>query len=137
MDNRNIFLDTNIVVDIVDPARIQHLQSLELLKNLTLEDYNIYISEDMITTLYYISRDKKVVLEFLRGLVYVDWNVSMFGIDLLSKATNLSLKEDLDLEDLLQCLCAKENGCNILITNDKKFCNCGIEIMNCEEFLKK
>jgi len=41
-----------------------------------------------------------------------------------------------DLEDALQCLCAKENNCTLLITNDKKFVDCGIEIMNYERFLK-
>lgn len=44
-------------------------------------------------------------------------------------------EKNLDLEDLLQCLCAKENGCGYLITNDKKFCDCGVKVMSSVEFL--
>jgi predicted nucleic acid-binding protein len=45
------------------------------------------------------------------------------------------LGNSLDLEDILQCLCAKENGCDVLITNDKKFYDCDIKIMTIKEFL--
>jgi predicted nucleic acid-binding protein len=60
----------------------------------------------------------------------------VFKKNVIKNAITLSLEKDLDLEDVLQCLCAKENGCEVLITHDKKFYDCGIEIMNCEYFLK-
>jgi len=49
----------------------------------------------------------------------------------------MSLEKDLDLEDVLQCLCAKENGCDVFITNDRKFYDCGINIMTTEAFLER
>jgi len=49
----------------------------------------------------------------------------------------ISLVKKLDLEDILQCLCAKENGCKILITNDKKFYDCCVSLYTIEEFLKE
>ena len=51
------------------------------------------------------------------------------------KAIDLSLEKKLDLEDVLQCLCAKENECRVFITHDKRFYDCGVEIMTSEEFL--
>ena len=117
-------------------VRDNHELSLELLKKLMLEEYDIFISEDMLSTLYYISNDKRATLEFFENIVYVDWNVVLFGMDVIKEATHLSLTKGLDLEDTLQCLCAKNNACHTLVTNDKKFVDCGIKIVNYERFLK-
>lgn len=137
MLNSKIYLDTNVVADIIDETRMNHTISLKLLKYLALNNYNIYISEDMLTTLYYILKDKKEILIFFKNLVFIDWNVSAFGLDVIKSATNLSLENSLDLEDVLQCLCAKQNGCEVLITNDNKFYDCGLEIYKTVEFLDK
>ncbi len=134
MDKSNIFLDTNIVADMIDGARNNHELSLELLKMLILEEYNVFISEDMLSTLYYISNDKRATLEFFENIIYVDWQVVPFGSDVIKEATHLSLTKGVDLEDTLQCLCAKSNGCNMLITNDKKFVHCGVEIVDYEKW---
>jgi predicted nucleic acid-binding protein len=132
-----IFLDTNIVADIIDKSRPNHNQSLELLKQLIFSDYEICISEDIITTLYYILKDKKSTLNFLKNVILIDWTILIFGKSVLNEAIELSLEKNVDLEDTLQCLCAKENGCKILITNDKKFYDCGISICTIEDFLGK
>ena len=137
MHNSKIYLDTNVVADIIDETRMNHTISLKLLKYLALNNCNIYISEDMLTTLYYILKDKKEILIFFKNLVFIDWNVSAFGLDVIKSATNLSLENSFDLEDVLQCLCAKQNGCEVLITNDNKFYDCGLEIYKTVEFLDK
>ena len=56
-----IFLDTNIVVDIIDKSRAKHKIALDFLEYLILEEYIICISEDMLTTLFYILKDKKIL----------------------------------------------------------------------------
>lgn len=132
-----IFLDTTIVADIIDQTRFRHKVALDFLERLILDDYAICISEDMLTTLFYILKDKKNTLMFFENLVFVDWSVLTFGFDTIKLATSLSLAHDLDLEDVLQCLCAKEYGCEILITSDKKFYDCGLEILSIEAFLKE
>ena len=134
MNLNKIFLDINIVADIIDTNRPHHRQSLDVLKKSIMNDYEICISEDMITTLFYILKDKKMTLEFLQNLVFVDWSVLIFEKSVLEKSVQLSLDKNLDLEDVLQCLCAKENDCDIFITNDKKFYDCGIDILSSEEF---
>jgi len=136
MDKNRIYLDTNIVADMIDAQRDYHETSLELLKTLMIEGYAVLISEDMLSTLYYISNDKRATLDFFENIIYVDWKVVPFEIDIVKEATHLSLTKELDLEDILQCLCAKNNSCDMLITNDKKFVDCGMEIVNYESFLK-
>ncbi|PHS36842.1 MAG: PIN domain-containing protein [Sulfurovum sp.] len=136
MDNRKIFLDTNIVADMIDANREHHALSMSLLKMLILQEYEMFISEDMLSTLYVISKDKKASLEFFENIIYVDWHVMPYGRKILKEATHISLTRDIDLEDMLQCLCAKDNGCTLLITNDKKFVDCGINIVNYESVLK-
>jgi predicted nucleic acid-binding protein len=132
-----IYLDTNVVADIIDATRKNHAISLKILEYLVIKKYEICISEDMITTLYYILKDKKQTLECFENLIFLDWKILSFGLDTIKKASNLSLEKNIDLEDALQCLCAKENACHTLLTNDKKFYDCGIEILSSIEFLDK
>lgn len=137
MDTKRIFLDTNIVADIIHISRPNHNNSMILLKQLIFNNYEICISEDMITTLYYILKDRITTLGFLENVVFIDWTILTFGKNVLKQAVKVSLEKKSDLEDTLQCLCAKENGCEVLITNDIKFYDCGISIYTTEEFLKE
>lgn len=135
MVTKKIFLDTNIVLDIIESTRKNHEKALQLGSYLLLNDYEILISEDMITTLFYISSDKQKTLLFVKEVILEDWVIVPFGIEVIKNGLNLSLEKNVDLEDTVQCLSAKENGCKILITNDKKFHDCGMKIMSIVEFL--
>lgn len=137
MVTKKIFLDTNIILDIIESTRSNHEKALQLGNYLLLNDYEILISEDMLTTLFYISNDKQRTLQFIKEVILVDWVILPFGTEVIKKAIDLSIEKNLDLEDLFQCLCAKENGCSYLITNDRKFCDCGINVLTPEEFLKR
>ena len=94
------------------------------------------ISEDMLSTIFYINKDINQTLEFFK-VITKRWEIVPFGKEVIKNAINLSLEKNLDLEDMLQCLCAKENGCNTFITNDKKFYDCGISVYNANEFLER
>ena len=137
MERTKIYFDTNIVLDMIDPSRHNHSKSIQLLKKFGLQEYKMYISEDMLSTIYYISKDKTSTLEFFENIIFIDWSILAFGTNVIKNATQEALQKNLDLEDLLQCLCAKENGCQILITNDKKFYDCGLEVLSTEAFLDK
>lgn len=135
MLTNRIFFDTNVVLDIIDTNRAKHVNAVMLWENLVREDYQIFISEDMLSTIFYINKNnKKYTLEFLK-LILKRWQVVSFLKDIIGNAIDLSLEKDLDLEDVLQCLCAKAHGCDVFITNDKKFYDCGIKIMSSEEKL--
>ncbi len=137
MANKKIFLDTNIVADMIDDKRENYSVSLSLLQTLMIQEYEIFISEDMLSTLYFISKDKKATLAFFENIIYTDWYILSYGKRVIKEATRISLSKGIDLEDTLQCLYAKENACTLLITRDKKFVDCGIQIVNYESFLNK
>ncbi len=106
-----------------------------LWEKLIVEKYTIVVSEDMLSTIFYIEKDKRKTLEFFK-IITKRWTVVPFGKKVLEDACNLALEKDLDFEDVLQCLCAKAHGCDVLITNDKKFYDCGLEISSSEVFIK-
>lgn len=135
MVTKKVYLDTNIVLDIIESTRKNHEKALEFGTYLLLNDYEILISEDILTTLFYISNDKQKTLIFIKEVILVDWVIVPFGEEVIKNAIAQSLEKNLDLEDLLQCICAKENGCEVLITNDKKFYDCGLQVMTSTEFL--
>jgi predicted nucleic acid-binding protein len=131
--NKNIYLDTNIIIDMIDRARDNHPLARELMIKLSVQDYNVFFSEDMITTIYYILRGNEVVLHFFNNVID-EWNIVPFNKKVIKEAIDFSLNNKTDLEDTLQCFCAKVNNC-ILLTNDKKFIDCGVEIVTYNDFL--
>lgn len=133
MINKKIYLDTNTILDFLDEKRVRHKDTIELIKYTILNDYQIVISEDMLSTIFYI--DSYRVLKFFQ-IIEDKWIISSFGKDVIKTAINISLEKNLDLEDVLQCLCAKKNSCDILITNDNKFYDCGLNIYTAKEFLE-
>lgn len=65
MVNQSLFLDTNIVADMIDAFRVNHQQAMQRIKKLIFDAYDIFISEDMLSRLSYLSSDKKAHLSFL------------------------------------------------------------------------
>ncbi len=133
--NRKIFLDTNVVADIIDAARVGHKRAIELVKKAIYDDVVLCLSEDMLTTLFYISKEKAKTLEFFKNVVFVDWEILNFSKEILVEGVELAQSGNLDLEDVLQCLCAKHGSCMAIVTNDSKFFDCGLEIFSVEQFL--
>ncbi len=131
-----VFLDTNIIVDIIDHARDNHFYGVKLIEILIKKEIDIAISEDMLTTIYYIVKDKLKVIGFI-NYIMKKWNVYYYGDKLIRKAIKISMEKNVDFKDVLQCLCAVENKCDLFITNDKKFYNCGIKLMSSKEFTEK
>ena len=69
--------------------------------------------------------------------LFFSWALILVLI-LTSCGGNSSSKEKkTDLEDMLQCLCAKENKCQILLTSDNAFYNCGIKVFTIDEFMEE
>jgi predicted nucleic acid-binding protein len=57
--------------------------------------------------------------------------------DVIRDALTFSLKHGADLEDVLQCFCAKKHRCRFLSTSDRSFAYCGVDILYPELFLEK
>lgn len=130
-----VFLDTNIILDFLDANRPAHHQAISIVGWLVSNSKEVFLSEDMLITIYYISKNKAHVLDFFTTISRL-WNMVPFGQSVIHEAIALCQQDtSLDFEDALQCLCAKANGCTILITSDKGFYSCGIEVVTSDEFL--
>lgn len=133
--SKKIFLDTNVVADIIDAKREGHQRAMGLVEKAIYDDVVLCLSEDMLTTLFYISKEKVKTLEFFKNVVFVDWEILNFSKETLFEGVELAQNGNLDLEDVLQCLCAKYGGCMAIVTNDNKFFDCGLEFFSVEQFL--
>jgi predicted nucleic acid-binding protein len=129
-----LFLDSNIVIDMIDESRRLHSEAKKVLVKIVEEEYQVYVSEDMLTTIYYILKGNEKVLHFFKHILK-KWHVVHFGAEVLNESIDFSMMHGSDLEDTLQCMCAKRNGCELFLTNDKMFVNCGIDIVTYKAFL--
>ena len=130
---QKVFLDTNIILDFLDKKRPYHENATRLISMLIGEKTEIYISEDMLSTIFYIIKDKKRVLLFFE-MITKRWFVVPYGRELINEAIGVCLEnKGQDLEDTLQCLCAKQNNCTFVITSDKGFVDCGVEVLGYEQ----
>lgn len=133
---RSVFVDVNVIVDFLDVNRPRHQAAVSLFASFLRQSYEVCISEDMLSTIYYIMKDKEQTLTFFRSIVFTKWRVLAYGSEVYEEAAVKSMEKKIDFEDLLQCLCAKKNGCQFIISNDKIFYNCGVEIVSAEQFLE-
>ena len=128
-----VFIDTNIVLDLLIEDRKNHDKAKKLFSYLILNDYEIAISEDMLSTIFYVAKNKNKTLKFFQE-IQDEWIIFTYGKDILRNSFAFALENSADLEDTLQCFCAKENDCQQLIISDKKFVLCGINIATYDDF---
>jgi len=124
-------------IDIINAKRANHTKAMRLMEKLIEDDCLVCISEDILTTLFYISKSKAQTLEFFKNVIFVDWEILSFGKSTLVEGVDRALQESADLEDVLKCLCAKHGECEMIITNDSGFYACGLDIVNVKQFLGK
>lgn len=126
MEDNKLFIDTNIILDILDDKRISHSSSRELIQTCLLDEITMAISDDIITTVYYLAQktvERKVLLEFMK---FLNENFTLLSFDnhIIDEAIKICLENSAyDFEDTLQAVCAKTNSYKDIVTNDKKFPN--------------
>ena len=134
MEN-NIYLDTNIFIDLMDSTRPCAVGSMELIRQYIGNGKNLYINSDTVTNAFYImSRQKAYKPKEL--LVLMQKTVSLFsvvGVEDKEVMTALSICEDestkfRDYEDALQYVCAKKVEAHTIVTNDKGFVELDIKL---------
>ncbi len=120
------FLDANIVLDFLDGKRRFHNETVKAIGHLVSIEYELVISEDILTTIYYVLKDKNIALQFLT-MVVDQWQIVSFGHEVIKDALQLCTADpSLDLEDVLQALVAKASDCDLILTNDAGFYQCGL-----------
>lgn len=137
-----VFLDANILLDLSSKERRFSDYSIKTVKYLLSKGVNLYTSSDIITTVYYVlvkhTKDKKLSLEAIKEI-----NTYMTLIEFsnreVEEAINLmeTDKKFKDLEDTLQYVLAKKEGCQLILSNDEDFYSPDIEVLNTREFCKR
>lgn len=128
------YLDANIVLDILDANRRYHDETVKVLNLLLSREYELVISEGICTTIYYVLKDKKIALDFL-SMVAEQWQIVSIGIELIREGIEACRADPaLDLEDVLQALAAKASGCDLILTNDAGFYQCGLATKSVVDF---
>ena len=136
MAKLKLFLDTNILIDLLADRKPFSNSAYSIFKDARLNKWKLFTSSNAIITTYYILR---------KHLDAKDANIAIEPIlkrldihDLTKKELNLALKsKTIDFEDACQIECANKIGnVNYILTRDKKgFKFSAIDVLNPEEFL--
>lgn len=137
---KKVFLDANIFIDKEDENRDIEQTSLSVLTYLLTNEIEVLTSCDLITTIYYIlsKKDKQKALDAIERInqfckVIEFSNQEVFQTCSLMRE-NPKFK---DLEDTMQYILAKKEGCDLIISNDKNFVSIDIELVSTKGFLEK
>jgi len=137
-----LFLDANILVDIVDNNRVFSRQSALLFTYFINNDdtYELYTSCDLLTTVYYLTRKPLGKVKALQQIKIFNETIEVieFANKEISEAIELMErnKKYSDLEDTIQYVMARKNKCDYIITNDKNFASGDVPVLSSEEALE-
>ena len=131
-----VFIDANIVLDFLDSARPRHTQAVQSLATLAEQGYTPVVTEDLLTTIYYVAEHKIRILEFFTYMLH-NWVIVPFGLSILEH-TIADCRQDssIDFEDRAQGYAALRQNCHFLLTADKNFAAPpGLSICGMQEIL--
>ncbi len=140
---KKIFLDVNILIDILDAKRPSSRQSAILFEFLVrdIKEFRLYTSCDLLTTVYYFTikpLGQKEALSKIKKLNNVI-HVIEFGNKEVAEAIELMERNRkyTDLEDTIQYVMARKEKCDYIITNDKNFASGDVPVLSSQEALKE
>ena len=136
---RRIYLDANILLDYISTQRSNHDHAFQLVIWCLKERIQLFTSCDIVTTIYYVNAkaDKAKALEGIRNINRF-CKVIPFGNEEV-EATCRLMEEDpdyTDLEDAIQYLLAKQEGCDLIVTNDRYFTAKKLPVTDSETFCR-
>lgn len=134
----SIFLDTNILVDIVANRKPFSKDAIAIFDHCQRKDIKMYTTSHSIATLHYLAK-KTVDEKELRSIIYdILDTVSIIAIteNIIKKSLKSSHK---DFEDAIQITAAQSiESMNCIVTRDlKDFKNAEINVFTPDEFLNK
>ena len=140
---KKIFLDANILIDILDAKRPLSRESATLFEFLVrgVKEFTLYTSCDLLTTIYYFTvkpLGQEEALSKIKKLNKVI-RVIEFGNKEVAEAIELMERNRKynDLEDTIQYVMARKQKCDYIITNDKHFASGDVPILSTKEALKE
>lgn len=132
-----IFLDTNIILDLLDNQRQYHKEAVLLFELIDNGEVMAFFSESVVTTTDYILEkllSKDVRAEFF-GEISRKIQILPCSNMILDRALSLEFG---DLKDIILFQLALENKVDFFITNDKKLLNStlkGMQLVRAGQFL--
>ena len=132
----NIYVDTNIIIDICDSQRAMHTHSFEVITGYMEQDnYELFINSDTLTNLFYILANRSTLdtEEVLDKMRFINEIFSLVSIEAQDVEMALALCDDSkskykDYEDTMQYVCAKKIESSLILTNDKRFVSADKEL---------
>jgi len=121
---QRIFLDANIILDLIDAKRGRVVTTKEHLGIHLANGDILYTSCDIFTTVYYVASKHSEFNKVIAQLENITNFVEIIPIDanIILQAITISKEEQhKDLEDILQYICAKTMDCELILSNDKSF----------------
>jgi predicted nucleic acid-binding protein len=132
----NIYVDTNIIVDMCDNKRALHENSFEMITNYFEQDKcELFINSDTLANLFYILSNRSTLdtEEVIEKMQFVNEIFTLVPIASEDVSMALGLCADTsssykDYEDAMQYVCAKKVEADLILTNDKGFVSLDIEV---------
>ena len=131
-----IFVDANIVLDLLEKREEFYKEAQELFTLSDKKNVKLYISALTLANVHYLLY-KHLKMKARKVLAKFKVLVDVLAVD--DKILDLSLTSDLkDFEDAIQYYTAIENDMDIIITRNKKdFKNLDIPILTAKEYLNR
>lgn len=133
--HKKVFIDANVILDLFECSRPFHEYSRDVIGKLILdEEVELFISTDMISNIFYILNNR-YKYGFDKTLNVIEKISQIFNLHGVIKS-DISSSIDIckkhifkDYEDALQYICALDDECTLIITNNPKdFKNSSIDI---------
>ena len=134
-----IFLDANILLDIFDESRIAHTTSQQSLEFCLKNDKQLLTSCDLITSIYYVSakQNPKIALQQVQAINTFCTVIAFSNIEIEQTCQLMSTNRLYqDLEDSIQYILAKQQHCDLILSNDKGFVSEDIKLLTTAEFCR-
>jgi len=128
-----IFVDTNIFLDLI-LEREYYKESILILNAIDKNIFDGVVLDISLLNIDYIA--KKQVKDIREFIDLINKSFLVLGADNNSFTKALEIDNN-DLEDNLQYVCAKNEKCELIITNDKSFYSNDIKLYTSYEFVKK
>ena len=128
-----IFIDTNIFLDLI--LKRKGFEAANIILNGCVKNiFKGYVADITLLNIDYIA--SKQVKEISKFLQLINQYITVVGANNIIFNEALNIKNN-DLEDSLQYTLAYNNKCDLIITNDKKFYQGEIKLINSLEFIEK
>lgn len=137
----SVFFDANVINDIFDTKRPMAQESFLSLRHCLQNGFEVVTSCDIVTNVYYITAKYTDAPNALRALEEIEaiFTILPFDNSILKQAVTL-MQHDSDyddLEDVIQYILAKEHGCDVIVSNDKRFVSKAIRLLSAQAFLQE